>query len=72
MQFVILQNTLNNQELSAADVKRMKYKKKELQNAVENLEKSRDYFDQQILEKEMQYAKKREEVRKMYIIKCRL
>ena len=41
----------------------MKHEKKELQKAKEQLEKSRDYFDQQIWEKEMQYAKKHEEVR---------
>ena len=58
----IFQETLNNQELSAADVERMKLEKKELQKAVEQLGKSRDYFDQQIWEKEMQYAKKYEEV----------
>ena len=40
----------------------MKLEKKELQKAVEQLGKSRDYFDQQIWEKEMQYAKKYEEV----------
>ena len=62
----ILQRTLNNQELSAADVERMKHEKRELQRAVEQLEKSRDYFDQQIWEKEMQYAKKHEEVRGLY------
>ncbi|KAM7440889.1 kinetochore-associated Ndc80 complex subunit ndc80 [Porites harrisoni] len=59
-----LQETLNNQELSAADVERMKLEKKELQKAVEQLGKSRDYFDQQIWEKEMQYAKKYEETEK--------
>ena len=57
-----LQQTLNNQELSAADVERMKHEKRELQKAIEQLEKGRDYFDQQIWEKEMQYAKKHEEV----------
>ncbi|XP_068697967.1 kinetochore protein NDC80 homolog isoform X1 [Montipora foliosa] len=60
----MLQHTLNNQELSAADVERMKHEKRELQKAVEQLEKSRDYFDQQIWEKEMQYAKKHEESEK--------
>ena len=40
----------------------MKHEKRELQKAVEQLEKERDYFDQQIWEKEMQYAKKHEEV----------
>ena len=40
----------------------MKHEKRELQKAVEQLEKGRDYFDQQIWEKEMQYAKKHEEV----------
>lgn len=59
---IVLQQTLNNQELSAADVERMKHEKRELQKAVEQLEKGRDYFDQQIWEKEMQYAKKHEEV----------
>jgi len=59
---VFLQQTLNNQELSAADVERMKHEKRELQKAIEQLEKGRDYFDQQIWEKEMQYAKKHEEV----------
>ena len=59
---VSLQQTLNNQELSAADVERMKHEKRELQKAIEQLEKGRDYFDQQIWEKEMQYAKKHEEV----------
>lgn len=59
---VCLQQTLNNQELSAADVERMKHEKRELQKAIEQLEKERDYFDQQIWEKEMQYAKKHEEV----------
>lgn len=43
-------------------MERMKLEKKELQKAVEQLGKSRDYFDQQIWEKEMQYAKKYEEV----------
>ena len=43
----------------------MKLEKKELQKAVEQLGKSRDYFDQQIWEKEMQYAKKYEEVGEM-------
>lgn len=57
-----LQQTLNNQELSAADVERMKHEKRELQKTIEQLEKERDYFDQQIWEKEMQYAKKHEEV----------
>lgn len=60
----MLQHTLNNQELSAGDVERMKHEKKELQKAKEQLEKSRDYFDQQIWEKEMQYAKKHEETEK--------
>lgn len=60
--FFSSQHTLNNQELSAADVERMKHEKRELQKALEQLEKSRDYFDQQIWEKEMQYAKKHEEV----------
>lgn len=64
---VCLQQTLNNQELSAADVERMKHEKKELQKAIEQLEKGRDYFDQQIWEKEMQYAKKHEEVS---LLKC--
>ena len=59
---IFLQQTLNNQELSAADVERMKHEKRELQKAIEQLEKERDYFDQQIWEKEMQYAKKHEEV----------
>lgn len=40
----------------------MKHEKRELQKAIEQLEKGRDYFDQQIWEKEMQYAKKHEEV----------
>ena len=40
----------------------MKHEKKELQKAVEQLEKERDYYNQQIWEKEMQYAKKHEEV----------
>ncbi|KAJ7363666.1 kinetochore-associated Ndc80 complex subunit ndc80 [Desmophyllum pertusum] len=57
----MLQTTLNNQELSAADVERMKHEKRELQKTVEQLEKGRDYFNQQIWEKEMQYAKKHEE-----------
>lgn len=52
--------------MSAADVERMKLEKKELQKAVEQLGKSRDYFDQQIWEKEMQYAKKYEEVGEMH------
>jgi len=60
----MLQQTLNNQELSAADVERMKHEKRELQKAIEQLEKGRDYFDQQIWEKEMQYAKKHEETEK--------
>jgi len=60
----MLQQTLNNQELSAADVERMKHEKRELQKAIEELEKGRDYFDQQIWEKEMQYAKKHEETEK--------
>lgn len=60
----MLQQTLNNQELSAADVERMKHEKRELQKAIEQLEKERDYFDQQIWEKEMQYAKKHEETEK--------
>ncbi|XP_067051748.1 kinetochore protein NDC80 homolog isoform X2 [Acropora muricata] len=60
----MLQNTLNNQELSAADVERMKHEKRELQKTVEQLEKNRDYFDQQIWEKEMQYAKNHEESEK--------
>ena len=51
---VCLQQTLNNQELSAADVERMKHEKRELQKTIEQLEKERDYFDQQIWEKEMQ------------------
>ena len=59
---ICLQQTLNNQELSAADVERMKHEKRELQKTIEQLEKERDYFDQQIWEKEMQYAKKHEEV----------
>lgn len=60
--FFILQQTLNNQELSSADVERMKHEKKELQKAIEQQERERDYFNQQIWEKEMQYAKKHEEV----------
>ena len=58
----ILQQTLNNQELSSADVERMKHEKKELQKAIEQQERERDYFNQQIWEKEMQFAKKHEEV----------
>lgn len=60
--FFILQQTLNNQELSSADVERMKHEKKELQKAIEQQERERDYFNQQIWEKEMQFAKKHEEV----------
>ena len=60
----ILQQTLNNQELSSADVERMKHEKKELQKAIEQQERERDYFNQQIWEKEMQFAKKHEEVSK--------
>ena len=45
----------------------MKLEKKELQKAVEQLGKSRDYFDQQIWEKEMQYAKKYEEVGEVHM-----
>lgn len=44
----------------------MKHEKRELQKTVEQLEKNRDYFDQQIWEKEMQYAKNHEEVRKQF------
>lgn len=60
--FFILQQTLNNQELSSADVERMKHEKKELQKVIEQQERERDYFNQQIWEKEMQFAKKHEEV----------
>ena len=49
-------------------MERMKLEKKELQKAVEQLGKSRDYFDQQIWEKEMQYAKKYEEVGEIHVI----
>lgn len=59
-----LQQTLNNQELSSADVERMKHEKKELQKAIEQQERERDYFNQQIWEKEMQFAKKHEETEK--------
>ena len=62
--FILLQQTLNNQELSSADVERMKHEKKELQKAIEQQERERDYFNQQIWEKEMQFAKKHEEVSK--------
>lgn len=48
-------------------MERMKLEKKELQKAVEQLGKSRDYFDQQIWEKEMQYAKKYEEVGEVHM-----
>ena len=41
----------------------MKKEKQGLQKTVEQLEKERDYLDQQIWEKEMQYAKKHEMVR---------
>ena len=58
----VSQQTLNNQELSSADVERMKHEKKELQKAIEQQERERDYFNQQIWEKEMQFAKKHEEV----------
>ena len=60
--FFVSQQTLNNQELSSADVERMKHEKKELQKAIEQQERERDYFNQQIWEKEMQFAKKHEEV----------
>ena len=46
---------------------RIMLEKKELQKAVEELGKSRDYFDQQIWEKEMQYAKKYEEVGEVHM-----
>lgn len=59
---LVSQQTLNNQELSSADVERMKHEKKELQKAIEQQERERDYFNQQIWEKEMQFAKKHEEV----------
>ncbi|XP_031567459.1 kinetochore protein NDC80 homolog [Actinia tenebrosa] len=59
-----LQNVLNNQEMSPADVLRIKKEKQELMKQLQQLEKHRDQLDQQIWDQEMQYAKIHEETEK--------
>ena len=62
-----LQSTLNKQELSAGDVQRIKKERQELCKMVEALEKERDYLDQEIWNKEMQFAKEYEQVSGVWI-----
>ena len=51
-----------NQELSAADVQRMKQKGEELKKTLSKLEEKGDSLDQEIWEKEMNYTRKHEKV----------
>ena len=57
-----LQKILANQELSAADVQRMRQKSEELKKALSKLEGQRDSLDEEIWEKEMSYARRHEQV----------
>ena len=57
-----LQQILANQELSAADVQRIRQKSEELKTTLCNLEEIRDSLDQEIWEKEMAHARRHEQV----------
>ncbi|XP_028409800.1 kinetochore protein NDC80 homolog [Dendronephthya gigantea] len=57
-----LQRILANQELSAADVQRMKQEGDELKKTLTKLEETSDSMDQEIWEKEMSYARRHEQV----------
>ncbi len=66
MQF---QEILANQELSAADVQRIKKKSEELKKTLLKLEETSDSLDQEIWEKEMAYARRHEQVLYIQIMK---
>lgn len=56
-----LQKILDNQELSAADVQRMKKESLERKKTLTKVEEQRDSLDQEFWETEMAYAKKHEQ-----------
>lgn len=59
---MLSQVILGNQELSAADVQRIKQKSGELKKTLVKLEETSDSLDQHIWEKEMAYARRHEQV----------
>ena len=60
--YLNFQEILANQELSAADVQRIKQRSGELKKTLSKLEEASDSLDQEIWEKEMSYARRHEQV----------